>query len=134
AQLGMKVACVEKEKALGGTCLRVGCIPSKALLESSHLYFQMREEAAKVGVSAERIRRDLGKMLAHKDEVVRANTSGIDGLFLKNKIKRYLGTGRVAGPNEVEVHAADGSVEKIGAQRILIATGSAPSSLPGVEI
>ena len=134
AQNGMKVACVEKEKALGGTCLRVGCIPSKALLESSHLYRQMREDAAKVGVSADGVRLDLGKMMAHKDEVVRANTAGIDGLFLKNKIERYLGTGRVSGPNEVEIHGADGSVEKVGAARILIATGSAPASLPGVEI
>lgn len=134
AQRGMKVACVEKEQALGGTCLRVGCIPSKALLESSHLYQQLREDAAKVGVSAEGVSLDLAKMLAHKDEVVRANTGGIDGLFLKHKIKRYLGTGRVAGPQEVEVRAADGATQTIGAARILIATGSAPASLPGVAI
>ncbi|HLV60339.1 MAG TPA: dihydrolipoyl dehydrogenase [Fredinandcohnia sp.] len=134
AQLGMKVACVEKEKALGGTCLRVGCIPSKALLEASHLYHQMRNEAAKFGVRAEGVGLDLARMLAHKDEVVRANTTGIDGLFLKNKVKRYLGTGRIAGPNEVEVRGADGAVERLSAQRILVATGSAPASLPGVEI
>lgn len=134
AQRGLKVACVEKERALGGTCLRVGCIPSKALLESSHLYWQMREDAAKVGVLADGLRLDLGRMMAHKDEVVRANTAGIDGLFRKHKVTRHLGHGRIVGPNEVEIRAADGSTQRIGAQRILIATGSVPSGLPGVEI
>jgi len=134
AQLGMKVACVEKEKALGGTCLRVGCIPSKALLESSHLYRQMREDAAKVGVTAEGIHLDLARMMGHKDEVVRANTTGIDGLFRKHKITRLLGHGRIVGPNEVEVRAADGSSQKVGAKRILVATGSVAAGLPGVEI
>ena len=134
AQRGLKVACVEKERALGGTCLRVGCIPSKALLESSHLYWQMREDAAKVGVHADGLRLDLGRMMAHKDEVVRANTAGVDGLFRKHKVTRYLGHGRIVGPNEVEIRAADGATQRIGAQRILVATGSVPAGLPGVEI
>lgn len=132
AQLGMKVACVEKEKALGGTCLRVGCIPSKALLEASHVYSLSREGAASFGVRVGGVELDLPVMLGHKDAVVKANTSGIDGLFMKNKIKRVLGTGRIAAPGKVAVVAADGSEQILEARNILIATGSVPSSIPGV--
>jgi len=134
AQLGMKVACVEKEKALGGTCLRVGCIPSKALLEASHAYAHVRHGADAVGIEVSGVKLDLGKMLAHKDAVVKANTSGVDGLFMKNKVKRYLGTGRVEGAGRVSVRGADGSTQTLETKRILIATGSAPALIPGVEL
>lgn len=133
AQLGMKAACVEKERALGGTCLRVGCIPSKALLESSHLYATVKGAASEVGVMAQGVDLDLGAMLRHKDSVVQANTSGIDGLFLKNKVKRFLGTGRIAAPGRVVVSGEEGEQE-LSTKRILIATGSVPASLPGVEL
>ena len=134
AQLGMKVACVEKEKALGGTCLRVGCIPSKALLEASHVFAHNKHGAEKMGVRVTGMELDLPAMLAHKNDVVKANTSGIDGLFHKNKVKRVLGTGRVSAPGKVSVTAADGTVTEIGAKNILIATGSVPSSISGIEL
>ncbi|AKU90260.1 dihydrolipoyl dehydrogenase [Vulgatibacter incomptus] len=134
AQLGMKVACVEKEKALGGTCLRVGCIPSKALLEASHVFAHTKHGAEKLGVRASGVELDLPTMLAHKDAVVKANTSGVDGLFMKNKVKRVLGTGRITAPGKVSVRGADGSEQTLEAKRILIATGSAPALIPGVEL
>jgi dihydrolipoamide dehydrogenase len=134
AQLGLKTACVEKEKALGGTCLRVGCIPSKALLEASHAYAAAHGEMAKLGVKVSGLELDLPAMLKHKDAVVYANTSGVDGLFTKNKIKRLWGTGRLAGRKRVVVTAQDGAEQEIAAERILIATGSEATALPGMEI
>ena len=134
AQLGMKVACVEKEKALGGTCLRVGCIPSKALLEASHVFAQNKHGADKLGVRVTGLELDLPAMLAHKDAVVKANTGGVDGLFLKNKVKRVLGTARIEGQGRVAVTAADGTETKLEAKNILVATGSVPSLIPGVEL
>jgi len=134
AQLGMKVACVEKEKALGGTCLRVGCIPSKALLEASHVYAQAKHGAEAFGVKTAGVELDLPRMLAHKDAVVKANTSGVDGLFMKNKVKRFLGTGRIEGAGRVSVRGADGSTQTLEAKRILVATGSVPATIPGVEL
>lgn len=134
AQLGMKVACVEKEKALGGTCLRVGCIPSKALLEASHVFAQSKSGAEAFGVKVQGVELDLPVMLAHKDAVVKANTAGVDGLFMKNKVKRLLGTGRISAPGKVTVTAADGSETVVEAKNILIATGSVASSIPGVVL
>ncbi|MFN7132050.1 MAG: dihydrolipoyl dehydrogenase, partial [Myxococcales bacterium] len=134
AQLGMKVACVEKEKALGGTCLRVGCIPSKALLEASERFHQVQHGLERFGVKVKGADLDLAAMMKHKDDVVKANTTGVDGLFAKNKVKRFLGTGRIAAPNRVVVKAADGKEETIETKRILIATGSVPSTIPGVEL
>ncbi len=132
AQLGLSVGCVEKEKALGGTCLRIGCIPSKAMLESSDHYLEARENFAKHGVMFESVRVDLAQMLKRKDEVVKANTGGIDFLFKKNKITRYLGHGRIAGPGKVVVDGAE-KVE-IDAQNIVLATGSISAPLKGVEM
>ncbi len=134
AQLGMKVACVEKVKALGGTCLRVGCIPSKALLEASHVYALNKHGAEKFGVKVTGLELDLPTMLAHKDAVVKANTGGVDGLFLKNKVKRFFGMGRIDAPGKVTVTAADGSEQQLEAKNVLIATGSVPSLIPGVEL
>lgn len=132
AQLGLDVACIEKEKALGGTCLRVGCIPSKALLEASERYHQAHKGQL-VGVKLGKVELDLSAMMGHKDKVVKANTDGVEFLFKKNKVTRYLGHGRLLGPHTVEVQGPDG-VQTIEAERILIATGSKVASLNGVEL
>ncbi len=129
AQLGLNVACVEKEAPLGGTCLRVGCIPSKALLESSERYAEAKHALAVHGVKVGGVELDLPVMLARKDEVVKTLTKGIDGLFRKNKVTRYTGHGQIAGPGKVQV----GDTE-ISAKHILIATGSKSAMLPGVEL
>jgi len=129
AQLGMRVACVEKEGALGGTCLRVGCIPSKALLDSSELYHQINHKAATHGFTVEGVKLDVATMLRRKDEVVGSLTRGVEGLFKKNKIEWIRGFGRLTGPESVEV-ASDGSVRTISAPNIILATGSVPIELP----
>ncbi len=136
AQLGMKVACVEKRKTLGGTCLNEGCIPSKALLHSSEHYEFAGHEAKDHGISIDKLKLDLKAMLGRKDKVVGDLTKGIDGLFAKNKIKRYIGHGIVMGKGEVAVkpEGGKGSPESIKAKNILIATGSEVMPLPGVEI
>lgn len=133
AQLGLKVAVVEMESALGGTCLRIGCIPSKALLESSERYEQARNSLKLHGILVGEVGLDLPAMMRRKDLVVSALTKGIEGLFKKNKITRYLGRGRIAGPNRVVVTGSGQPVE-IEAKNILIATGSRPAPLPGVEL
>src|SRR5437868_4260692 len=97
AQLGLKVACVEKEAALGGTCLRIGCIPSKALLESSELFLEAKEKFSRHGIKLPQVELDLAAMLRRKDQVVTTLTKGVDLLFKQNKITRYLGHGRLAG-------------------------------------
>jgi dihydrolipoamide dehydrogenase len=129
AQLGMRVACVEKESALGGTCLRVGCIPSKALLDSSELYDQMRHKAARHGIGVEGLSVDVGAMLKRKDEVVDGLTRGIEGLFKKNRITWVKGFGRLVAPDRVEVDGTEGK-RTLQGQRILLATGSVPVELP----
>lgn len=129
AQLGLNVACVEKEPVLGGTCLRVGCIPSKALLESSERFAEARHALAGHGVKVTGVELDLPVMLQRKDDVVRTLTKGIDGLFRKNKVTRYTGHGRLAGAGKVVV----GETE-IAAKHIILATGSQSASLPGVEL
>ena len=131
AQLGMNVACVEREPALGGTCLRIGCIPSKALLESSELFAAAGERFAAHGVRLGDVKLDLATMLRRKDETVRGLTSGVDGLFRKHRITRYTGHGRILGPGTVAVENGS-EAARITARRILIATGSTSASLPGV--
>ncbi len=134
AQLGLDVACVEKESALGGTCLRVGCIPSKALLESSEAFHQAASGSLKIhGVDVEGVKLNLKSMMKRKTRVVNALTQGVAGLFKKNKVTRYTGHGRLAGPGKVVVEGADGS-EEIEAGKILIATGSRSADLPGVDL
>jgi dihydrolipoamide dehydrogenase len=130
AQLGMKVACVEKDPSLGGTCLNVGCIPSKALLDSSEHFAFARDHAAAHGIRA-RVELDLPTMMKRKDQVVRELTRGVESLFRKNGVARVAGTGRLAAPGEVEVAGA-GGVETLRAPRVLVATGSQPASLPGI--
>jgi dihydrolipoamide dehydrogenase len=129
AQLGMKVACVEKEEALGGTCVRVGCIPSKALLDSTELYDQMRHKAEAHGFSVGEVGIDVPKMLERKDGVVKANTDGVAFLFRKNKIEWVRGFGRLVGTDQVEVETADGA-RVLQAKHILLAPGSVPVELP----
>jgi len=133
AQLGLRVACVERESALGGTCLRVGCIPSKALLESSERYEETRNGLKQHGVLTGDVTLDLPAMLRRKDSVVLALTKGVEGLFKKNRITRITGQARITGPKRVVVTGAKETVE-LDAKTILIATGSQSTPLPGVEV
>jgi dihydrolipoamide dehydrogenase len=128
AQLGLNVACIEKEKALGGTCLRVGCIPSKAMLESSERYHEAGNDFKKHGVLVGDLKLDLAAMLKRKDATVSAITKGVDGLFKKNNVTRYEGTGTITGQGKVRVGDQD-----LNCQHIIIATGSMPSTIPGIE-
>jgi len=132
AQLGMTCAVIEREQKLGGTCLRVGCIPSKALLETTELLEQTREHFAERGLIAGNVSVDLPKMMAHKDGVVSQLDGGIQGLLKKHKIDRHFGHGRLLGDGKVEVESDKESVILKG-KRILIATGSVSSSFPGME-
>jgi dihydrolipoamide dehydrogenase len=132
AQLGFKVAVVEKRDRHGGTCSNVGCIPSKALLHASQLYEETANGLAAFGINA-KPELDLAKMLAYKNEVVRANTNGIDFLFKKNKIATFRGTGTILAPGRVRV-TADGGAHTLEANNIVIATGSDAVRLPGIDI
>jgi dihydrolipoamide dehydrogenase len=129
AQLGMKVACVEKRATLGGTCLNIGCIPSKALLQSSENYHAVRDEFALHGIGVGEVTLDLGRMMARKDEVVKANVNGVAFLFKKNKVTWLKGEARFTAPGTIMVE--DQSYQ---AKHIVIATGSESVSLPGVDV
>lgn len=131
-QLGLNVACVEKEPALGGTCLRIGCIPSKVLLESSGKYHEAKAGLAQHGVRVSGVELDLPAVLKRKDSVVGMLTKGIDGLFRKNKVTRYTGVARFQGPGEVVVEGKDSALLK--ARHFIIATGSQSAPLKGVEL
>jgi dihydrolipoamide dehydrogenase len=133
AQLGLDVACIEKEPRLGGTCLRIGCIPSKALLESSELYARATHEFSAHGIATGGLSLDLRAMMKRKERVVATLTQGIDGLFKKNKVARYTGHGRLAGGGRVVVEGTEGTTE-LEAKRILLATGSSSAPLRGVEV
>jgi dihydrolipoamide dehydrogenase len=133
AQLGLNVAVVEKEPSLGGTCLRIGCIPSKALLESSARFYAAQHELAAHGVKVGDVQLDLATLLKRKDQVVTTLTGGVAALLKKNKITRCLGHGRLDGAGRVNIEGKDGVIE-LGAKSILIATGSKPATLPGVEL
>jgi dihydrolipoamide dehydrogenase len=134
AQLGFTTTCVEREPALGGTCLRVGCIPSKALLESSEIYTASRHALERHGVLAGPVQLDLARLLKRKDDVVNGLTKGIDGLLKKNNVTRIEGHARFTGPGAVSVTTASGETRSLSADHIVVATGSRPSSLPGIEI
>ncbi len=133
AQLGLKTACVESRKTLGGTCLNVGCIPSKALLEVSHK-FHDAVHFADLGIEVSKPKVDVKKVIANKNKVVEGLTGGIAGLFKKNKVTMINGFGKFLNKNEIEVLKADGSKEIIGAKNFIIATGSEVAGLPNVEI
>jgi len=127
AQLGMNVACVEKEKQLGGTCLRIGCIPSKALLDSSEHYYQALNDFKVHGIEFENISLNLGNMLKRKDKVVKTLTGGVASLLKKNKVEHISGTATLVGNNQVKV-----GDETYSAKSILIATGSAEIEIPSL--
>jgi dihydrolipoamide dehydrogenase len=129
AQLGMKVACVEKRPTFGGTCLNIGCIPSKALLDSSELYHLARSRFGHHGIQLGEIGLDVPRMLRRKDEVVKSLTDGIAFLFKKNRIKPLPGRGRLAGAGKVAVEGQDGTITQVEAKHILLATGSEPIEL-----
>ena len=135
AQLGMRVAVVEDRPRLGGTCLNVGCIPSKALLESSERFIEARTAFARHGVMCSDVRLDLQRLLAHKDGVVDELGRGIDFLFSRHKITRLHGRGRLDGPGRVVVQDAGAGGERaITAKSVVLATGSTASTVPGVAI
>ena len=130
AQLGMRVACVDRE-FLGGTCLNVGCIPSKALLDSSQRFYDLKHHLARRGINAPGASVDLPVMMAFKDEVVKKMTGGVGYLFRKNKIEHLVGQARIAGPGSVQVTGPNGTAGYT-AKNMLIATGSAPIELPSL--
>lgn len=132
AQLGMHVACIEKEAALGGTCLNWGCIPSKALLDSSELFHEAKSSFAKHGIKTGEVSLDLPAMMARKDSVVQTLNRGVATLFKKNKIEYVRGTGKFTSPTTVEVDGVDGKVT-LTAKNIIIATGSAPVELASMK-
>ena len=134
AQLGMKVAVVEKMKTLGGTCLNIGCIPSKALLYASEMFDEAGHGLAPLGVVVSPPKLDLPAMMKHKDVTVAANVNGVAYLFKKNKIDWVSGEGRIAAPGRVTVKGADGKESTLETKAIVIATGSDVARLPGVEI
>ncbi len=133
AQLGMKVAVVEKREAHGGTCLNIGCIPSKALLHASELFEEAADGFSALGIDANP-KLDLARMMGFKDEAVEGNTQGIEYLFKKNKIESHHGIGRIAGPGAVDVNDGNGSTSTLNAKAIVIATGSDAVRLPGIEV
>ena len=133
AQLGLSVICIDKRGSHGGTCLNVGCIPSKALLHASELFIEKNKFAA-MGIEAENISLNLSAMMSYKDEGVQGNVKGIDYLFKKNKIEGVFGQAKIMGPNKVKITLPDGETRDIEADNIVVATGSMPSSIPGIQI
>ena len=131
AQLGFDAACIDENPRFGGTCLRVGCIPSKALLESSHLYEEANHGFADHGLKVGAVELDLGAMMKRKDKIVDALTGGIDMLFKKKNVTGYRGRGKFRDANSILVDGDEPTV--VEADRILICTGSVPASLPGIE-
>ena len=131
AQLGLRTACIEKYPTLGGTCVNVGCIPSKALLDSSEHFERAKSGLGVHGVNVSGVSLDLARMQARKLKVVAELTRGIDFLFGKHKVERALGTGRLVSAREVEVKG-EGGTRRLAAERLLIATGSKPVALPGI--
>jgi dihydrolipoamide dehydrogenase len=134
AQLGLKTAVVEKDKTFGGTCLNVGCIPSKALLHASELFGEAGEKFAKMGIKVGTPKLDLAAMMKFKDEGVDGNVKGVAFLLKKNKVDSFQGLGRIIAPGKVEVKAADGKTQTLETKSIVIATGSDVARLKGIEI
>ncbi|MDR4307413.1 dihydrolipoyl dehydrogenase [Chelatococcus sambhunathii] len=134
AQLGLKVAVVEKRATHGGTCLNVGCIPSKALLHASELFEEAGHAFAKMGIGVDAPKLDLAKMLAFKDEGVAGNVKGVEFLLKKNKIDAFRGTGRILGAGKVEVAPESGEKQTLETKAIVIATGSDVARLKGLDI
>jgi dihydrolipoamide dehydrogenase len=133
-QLGLKTACVEKRETLGGTCLNIGCIPSKAMIFSSERFHEAGHGLARHGIKVAGVELDLPAMMAQKDRVVTANTAGVAFLFKKHKIDWVKGKARIASPGLVEVALNDGGQQQVKTRHILIATGSESTPLPGIAI
>ncbi len=134
AQLGLKVAIVEQMPTFGGTCLNIGCIPSKAMLHASEMFEQAGHNFDKLGIEIDKPKLNLEKMLAHKDAVVKTNTSGIEYLFKKNKITSFKGLGSIETAGKVKVTPQEGETQIINTKNIIIATGSVSTDLPGLKI
>jgi len=135
AQLGLKTACIESRGSLGGTCLNVGCIPSKALLNASHQYHEAQTHFAKIGIEHSGVKVNLPVMMKYKQTAVDGLTKGIEGLFKKNKVDYIRGFGTITGKNEITAALNDGKgTETIQTENIIIATGSAPATLPGLDV
>ncbi|WP_283196016.1 dihydrolipoyl dehydrogenase [Rhizobium sp. AN80A] len=134
AQLGLKVAVVEKRASFGGTCLNVGCIPSKALLHASEMFHQAGHGMDALGIEVAAPKLNLDKMMAHKDLTVKSNVEGVAFLFKKNKIDSFIGTGKIVSAGKVSVTAEDGKVQEIEGKNIVIATGSDVAGIPGVKV
>ena len=134
AQLGKKVAVIESRPTLGGTCLNVGCIPSKALLSASHDFAKITHDFPKFGINVSKPSVDLKQMMAFKQEVIDANTKGVDFLFKKNKIERFTGFGSIKAPGVVTVTSDKGTSQDINGKYIVIATGSASIDIPNVVV
>jgi dihydrolipoamide dehydrogenase len=134
SQLGLNVAVVEKRQAHGGTCLNVGCIPSKAMLHASELFEEAGHDFASLGININKPKLDLAAMMGHKQETIDGNVMGVDFLLKKNKITTFHGTGQITAHGKVLVSAEDGSTQLVEAKSIIIATGSDVAQLPGIEI
>src|SRR5438270_10847146 len=134
AQLGMKTACIDPRATLGGTCLNIGCIPSKALLQSSEKFAEARNGLAEHGVKIGDISLDLRAMMARKDKVVETLTRGVEFLFRKNKVDWLKGRARIAAPGRLAITGADGAAREVEATSIIISTGSESTPLPGIDI
>ena len=134
AQLGLKTAVVEKDKTFGGTCLNVGCIPSKALLHASELFEEAGHSFGKMGIRVGAPALDLPTMMKFKDEGVDGNVKGVAYLLKKNKVDSFQGVGRIAAPGKVEVRSPDGKTETVETKNIVIATGSDVARLKGIAI
>lgn len=134
AQLGLKTAVVEKRATFGGTCLNIGCIPSKALLHASEVFHQTGHTIAELGVDVPAPKLNFANMMAHKDGVIKSNVDGVAYLLKKNKVDTYQGLGSVSGAGKVIVTADDGTVQELETKNIVIATGSDVSGIPGVDV
>jgi dihydrolipoamide dehydrogenase len=134
AQLGMKTAIVEKYPVLGGTCTNVGCIPSKALLDSSEHFHNASHTFKTHGIELDNLKANLSRMISRKNEVVKQNTDGLKFLMKKNKIDVYTGTGSFLSATKIRIQKSDGKSEEIETAKVIVATGSKPSSLPGISI
>jgi dihydrolipoamide dehydrogenase len=134
AQLGLKTACVESRGALGGTCLNVGCIPSKSLLKLSENYHKAKKDFNNQGIEISDIKLNINKMMSNKEKSVQVLTKGVEFLFKKNKVTYFKGKGVIFSKNDIVVYGSENKKNNIKAKNIVIATGSSPTSLPGIEI
>lgn len=134
AQLGLKTAVIEKRSTFGGTCLNIGCIPSKAMLHASEMLHEADHNMKTLGIDIGKAKLNLPQMMTHKDDTVKSNVDGVAFLFKKNKIDTFHGAGRIAAAGQVEVTADDGTMQMVAAKNIVIATGSDVAGIPGVDI